>query len=119
MTLENNNVFDTPRILNKTNPELHKFSEDLASIEDFLLRIEKNESESKIKPFFLSTKEVARILNLSVRTLISYREKGIIPFVRIGSSILYPVDRLKNYLSSHTIVHCDEPNNETTEQSCQ
>jgi len=46
----------------------------------------------------LRMRELAKALNLSVRTIWSLTKAGVIPHVRLGSSVLYPVDSIRQWL---------------------
>jgi len=43
-------------------------------------------------------RELAKALNLSVRTIWSLTKAGVIPHVRVGGSILYPIDAVHQWL---------------------
>jgi excisionase family DNA binding protein len=50
-------------------------------------------------PFLaLRPREAAKALGVSERTLWTWTDEGQVPFVRIGKSILYPVDSLRRWL---------------------
>ncbi|MDR3110569.1 MAG: helix-turn-helix domain-containing protein [Planctomycetaceae bacterium] len=49
-----------------------------------------------------SMREVSNLLGLSVRTVFSLTKKNELPHVRVGKRVLYPVDRLKAFLSQPT-----------------
>ncbi|MCT4552573.1 MAG: helix-turn-helix domain-containing protein [Alphaproteobacteria bacterium] len=53
---------------------------------------------------YLSQKEVARILGVKVKTLNHWRctKRHRIPFVKLGSVILYPTAEFFGWLKSHS-----------------
>lgn len=46
---------------------------------------------------------VCRVLNITKRTLQSYRDKGILPYTRIGGKFFYREHDLANYLERRTV----------------
>ncbi len=51
----------------------------------------------------LSTAETARALSVCPRTLFSLTApRGPIPSIRLGSRVLYPVDRLRDFIDAQT-----------------
>jgi excisionase family DNA binding protein len=66
----------------------------------------KLESIQKSKPLkedWLTNQEVAKVLNVTPRTLQNYRDKGIISFSQVGSKIYYKVADIEKHLESHYI----------------
>jgi excisionase family DNA binding protein len=47
----------------------------------------------------LRPREAAKALGVSERTLWTWTKEGRVPCVRLGSSVRYPVDALKRWLS--------------------
>jgi excisionase family DNA binding protein len=50
----------------------------------------------------VSRSEAARMLGISERLLWTWTNAGVIPHVRIGTRVLYPVDQLREWLSDAT-----------------
>ena len=48
-----------------------------------------------VSPITVSEVQAAELLGISSRTLYEWRRQGIVPCIRIGSRILYSVDRLR------------------------
>jgi excisionase family DNA binding protein len=46
----------------------------------------------------LRMRELAKALNLSVRTIWGLTKAGVIPHVRVGGSVLYPIDAVHQWL---------------------
>ena len=59
-------------------------------------------SETKIEPqtpcLSMRAKEAAKSLGISERLLWEWTDKGIIPHIRLGKAVLYPVDSLRDWL---------------------
>lgn len=47
----------------------------------------------------VSRREAAQLLGISERLLWTWTNAGVIPHVRIGARVLYPVDQLREWLS--------------------
>jgi len=52
---------------------------------------------------WLSTEEVMEMLNVSRRTIQSYRDEGKIPYFQSGRKILYPREGIEDYLRANMI----------------
>jgi excisionase family DNA binding protein len=50
----------------------------------------------------LTLREAAQKLRISERTLRSYVKRGIIPHLRLGRNILFPLRRLEKWIEQHT-----------------
>lgn len=50
-------------------------------------------------PLGLRPKDVAKLLGISERHLWSLTNQGIIPHIRLGRAIVYPMDKLKAWLA--------------------
>lgn len=59
-------------------------------------------SEQAITPLLLTAREAAKALSISTRTLWTYTQDGTIPSVRIGGSVRYPIDALREYIARAT-----------------
>ena len=49
----------------------------------------------------LRPREAAKAMGISERSLWEWTHRGDVPFVRIGRTILYPVDALRDWLNRH------------------
>jgi excisionase family DNA binding protein len=49
----------------------------------------------------MSEREVAQYLRASVRTIINWRQRGLIPYFRIGRSIRYSREQIDRALLDH------------------
>jgi len=52
---------------------------------------------------WLTGGEVIQLLRISIRTLQSYRDRGILPFAQIGRKIYYKASDIDDYLDRHYI----------------
>lgn len=64
------------------------------------------ENMIKTDKIFLTSKEVAKFLNISTGTLAVWRceKRYNIPFIKVGRSVKYPVKGINEWLNSQ--VHC-------------
>ena len=74
---------------------LAKFDERLQRIEEVC------GAERAFKRNWLDQHEVSMMLNISKRTIASYREANLIPFTKIGGKIYYPYTGIENLLVSN------------------
>jgi excisionase family DNA binding protein len=56
-----------------------------------------------LEPEFLTTAQASKLFSISPRTLVGWRTRKIIPFVRISGRVLFRVTDLKEFVSTHTI----------------
>jgi excisionase family DNA binding protein len=50
---------------------------------------------------YISNEEARDLLNVSLRTLQSKRDEGVLPFIKHGRRILYKYSDLQNYLNKN------------------
>ncbi len=53
-------------------------------------------------PLLLGVDDVAKLLNVSARTVWTLTESGELPHLRIGRRVLYPVDALRRWAEART-----------------
>jgi len=51
----------------------------------------------------LTPNEVCKMLHISVRTLMSYRTRHILPFIQISRKIYFRIEDIQEYLNRHYI----------------
>ena len=56
--------------------------------------------QDKIKKF-MTEKELCEILQISTKTVYRYRKDKNLPHIKIGNSIRYDVDEIKNWLEQN------------------
>jgi excisionase family DNA binding protein len=56
----------------------------------------------------LRTRAAAKALGISERLLWEWTNRGLIPHIRLGKAILYPVDSLREWLKREAVQECDE-----------
>lgn len=53
---------------------------------------------------YMTEKDVARVLNISVHTLQKHRQKGIgIPFIKMGRLVRYRTTEFEAYIQQHRV----------------
>jgi excisionase family DNA binding protein len=58
--------------------------------------------QQPITPLLLTPRQAAKLLSISERSLATYTKSGLIPVVRIGSSVRYSPDELRGWIRDHT-----------------
>ena len=76
-----------------------KLSEDIEQIKESLFK----SNEGNLTDTYIDSKSVPKLLKISQKTWQSYRDKGIIPFIQIGSKIWVKRIDLDNFMSSYYI----------------
>jgi len=61
----------------------------------------KNNAEA-IEPILLKRPDAAKMLNVSKKTVFNLTKSGMIPCVRIGRAVRYPVQALHDYIENQT-----------------
>jgi len=60
------------------------------------------ENETAKPALALRPREAAKALGVSERTLWGWTHAGTVPYVRVGRTILYPVDALRDWLKQRS-----------------
>lgn len=69
--------------------------------------------QDSIEPLALRPRDAARVLGVSVRTLQDWTRRGIVPCIRQGRVVLYPVSQLQEWLARR--MQSADPQGKTTE----
>ena len=80
---------------------LEKYSELLNKIENLTKQIEANLFLNPLPERWLDIQEACKVLNVSKRTLQTYRDTGVLPFSQIGSKIYYKAVDIQAHLEKH------------------
>ncbi|MBN8626158.1 MAG: helix-turn-helix domain-containing protein [Planctomycetes bacterium] len=59
-------------------------------------------SDSQSSKLLLTAREAAAVLSISERTLWTWRERGLIPFLRFGAAIRYAVVDLQAFIAQQS-----------------
>ena len=62
-------------------------------------RAEDPGGDHRLQPLALRPKEAARVLGIGERLLWTLTNQGVVPHVRLGRAIVYPVDELRGWLT--------------------
>jgi excisionase family DNA binding protein len=62
-------------------------------------------------PLLVSPRQAARMLAISERTLATYTKSGILPVVRLGHSVRYSPDDLREWIKRTTEKKCGNGQN--------
>lgn len=75
--------------------------------------------EPEIPCLAMRPREAAKALGVSERLLWEWTDRGVVPHVRLGKAILYPVDSLRDWLNkrAQVSVGVDEENLEKSQNN--
>lgn len=83
--------------------ESKTFEQIKLRFEDFTRQIKKLCGENQDKEKWLGNDDVCELLQISKRTLQSYRDNGILPYSQIGRKCYYRVSDIENLISKSQI----------------
>jgi len=86
-------------------PFLEEIHSKLGVIETKIDSISKTNNQT---PVWLTTKEVARVLQISPRTIQNYRDQGILPFSQFGREVRYRSEDVQDFLMAHYVKSRDQ-----------
>jgi predicted DNA-binding transcriptional regulator AlpA len=66
-------------------------------------------------PEMLTAKELESLLKIDVKTIYSYVQRGLIPYVRIQSNVRFLKWEIVNWIERHNFRPCLPTNNESRE----
>jgi ribosome-binding protein aMBF1 (putative translation factor) len=81
-----------------------KLMEELRSIDERFAEIIKK-AQQPLSERWLDNQEVCEILNISKRTLQTYRDEQIIPYSQIGNKLYYRAKDIERFLNKHYVSH--------------
>lgn len=79
--------------------ELTYIKQKLETIEQVL----SIKSEEEISSTYIESKKIPKLLGISLKTWQTYRDKGIIPFIQLGSKIWVKRADLEAFMNKHYI----------------
>lgn len=91
---------------NTENKFLFLPAEDIAQIKNDLQEIKESFSKKKEEDFadsYIDSKQIPKLLNISLKTWQNYRDNRKIPFIQFGSKIWVKRKDLENFLDKHYI----------------
>ena len=75
------------------------------------LKMFQQRTEPTVEPMLLTARQAAKVLSISERTLFSVTKSGELPAVRIGRSVRYSVDALREYIRRSSEEKCEDSQN--------
>jgi len=78
-----------------------KFNELINSIDKLNKKFESKFTLNPLPERWLDIQEACHVLNVSKRTLQTYRDTGVLPFSQIGSKIYYKAVDIQAHLEKH------------------
>lgn len=70
-----------------------------------LVEKSKKLSSSQIEDEWRDNQDVCRLLAISLRTLQTYRDKGLIPYSQVGHKCYYKVEDIERFMEENRIMH--------------
>jgi len=86
--------------INLNLPELVRIRTHLEVIESKIDSLQKEKPHTAV---WLTTKDVAKLLQVSTRTIQTYRDQGILPFVQFGREVRYRSEDIQAFLMEHYV----------------
>jgi hypothetical protein len=83
--------------------EKNTFNQMIQRFEDFSRQVKDLCGNNQDKEQWLGNEDVCSLLQISKRTLQSYRDNGILPFSQIGRKCYYRVSDIENLISQSQI----------------
>jgi excisionase family DNA binding protein len=88
----NQMIFDVP-VMDEILSKLDQINKKLESIH----------KQKTLDELLLTTKEACQVLKISLRSLQSYRDRGLIPFIQFGREVRFRPEDLQQFLMDHFI----------------
>jgi hypothetical protein len=86
--------------MKQINESIQKISRDIRSISESMQQLRKSQLE-KFNEAWISGHDVIKSLNISLRTLQSLRDSGLLPFSRINGKFFYKVSDLEKLMEEN------------------
>ena len=77
------------------------FQEIVTKIDHILAKVTEEKSKQPLTEIWLDNQQVCELLKVSIRTLQTYRDEGMISFSQIGSKIYYKASDIETHLTKH------------------
>jgi len=78
--------------------------EDISSkLDQINKRIESIQKQKAFDGLLFTTKEACVVLKISLRSLQSYRDRGLIPFIQFGREVRFRQEDIQNFLNDHFV----------------
>lgn len=83
--------------------ELPAMDEVLSKLDQINKKLESIHKQNTLYGLLLTTKEACSVLKISLRSLQSYRDRGLIPFIQFGREVRFRQEDLQQFLMDHFI----------------
>lgn len=83
--------------------ESRTFEQMKGRFEDFVQQVKNLCGENQNKEKWFGNDDICKLLQISLRTLQSYRDNGILPYSQIGRKCYYRVSDIENLISQSQI----------------
>jgi excisionase family DNA binding protein len=89
--------------MNKMVFEVPAMDEILSSLDQINKKIESIQKQKAFDGLLFTTKETCVVLKISLRSLQTYRDSGLIPFIQFGREVRFRQEDIQNFLNDHFI----------------
>lgn len=83
--------------------EKRTFEQMMQRFEDFTKQINMLCGKNRSNENWLDNKQVCKLLRISLRTLQTYRDTGVLPFSQIGRKCYYKVTDIEQFINQQQI----------------
>lgn len=83
--------------------EMPAMDEILAKLDKIEKKLETINKQKSLEGLLLTSKEACVVLKVSARSLQTYRDRGMIPFIQFGHEVRFRPDDLQRFLMDHFI----------------
>lgn len=83
--------------------ELPAVDEIITKLDQINKKLESIHKQKTFDGLLLTTKETCQVLKISLRSLQSYRDRGLIPFIQFGREVRFRPEDLQQFLMDHFI----------------
>ncbi len=66
-------------------------------------KIESIQKQKTLDGLLFTTKETCVVLKISLRSLQTYRDRGLIPFIQFGREVRFRQEDIQNFINDHWI----------------
>ena len=77
------------------------FQEIVTKLDKIMTKMTEEKSKQPLSEVWLDNQQVCELLKISVRTLQTYRDEGVLTFSQIGSKIYYRASDIEAHLNKH------------------
>lgn len=89
--------------MKKIEFEVPEMEEIIARLDKIDKKIESINKEKSLTGLLLTSKEASKALMVSPRSLQTYRDRGLIPFIQFGREVRFRPEDIQQFLKDHFV----------------